>query len=34
MFRKSGFSTDGEMDKVLFVGPKAPATNRRIPKIK
>jgi hypothetical protein len=28
IFRRSGFSTDGEIDKVLFVGPIAPATNR------
>lgn len=26
MFLKSGLSTDGDIDKVLLVGPKAPAT--------
>ncbi len=34
IFRKSGLSTDGEIDKVLFVGPNAPATNLWIPTIK
>lgn len=31
MFLNSGFSTEGEMDKVRFVGPIAPATNLVIP---
>ena len=26
IFLKSGFSTDGDIDNVLFVGPIAPAT--------
>lgn len=34
MFLNSGFSTDGEMDRVLFVGPIAPATYLRIPEYK
>jgi hypothetical protein len=33
MFRYSGFSTLGEIDKVLLVGPIAPATYLLIPKI-
>ena len=31
MFRKSGFSTEGEMESVLLVGPTAPATNLATP---
>ena len=31
MFLKSGFSTEGEMESVLLVGPTAPATNRVTP---
>lgn len=31
IFRKSGRSTDGEMDKVRFVGPSAPATQHCLP---
>jgi hypothetical protein len=31
MLRKSGRSTDGEMDKVRFVGPSAPATQHCLP---
>ena len=33
MFLMSGFSTDGEIDSVRLVGPRAPATNRRMPTI-
>ena len=31
IFLKSGFSTDGDIDKVLLVGPIAPATYLLIP---
>ena len=31
MFLKSGFSTDGDIDKVLFVGPIEPTTYLCIP---
>lgn len=31
MFLKSGLSTDGETDRVLLVGPNAPATKRFTP---
>lgn len=31
MLRKSGFSTDGDIDNVLLVGPIAPATYLGIP---
>lgn len=31
MLRKSGRSTEGEMDSVLLVGPSAPATQQTLP---
>ena len=31
MFRYSGFSTEGEIDRVRLVGPRAPQTYRGIP---
>ena len=31
MLRNAAFSTLGEMESVLFVGPTAPAQNRRTP---
>ena len=31
IFRYSGFSTEGESERVRFVGPRAPQTNRGIP---
>ena len=31
MFLKSGLSTDGDTDRVLLVGPTAPATKRLQP---
>ena len=30
-FLNAGFSTEGEIEQVLLVGPMAPQTNRRIP---
>lgn len=34
MFLKSGLSTDGDTERVLLVGPKAPATYRLRPENK
>ena len=34
IFLNSGFSTDGDMDNVLLVGPIAPATYRLTPRIR